>query len=281
MAAAAARRRCRRTAAVVQAAARGWGTLRPPGVLLLLLVLLPVSPSSLRSAVPPSGFWLLSAQALGANGACARHPASTLDLCVAPTASGTPTPFVHAERAFCVRRSPRQWSQRRRRVASRCSIRFVRSPLSPSFLSLPAGRRSVYPSFATPHSARPVYRPHSFWNADLLCTPSVRSASAAVCASSLRVVLSVSHDGTPASSCLAPSSLPSAPLRLLAALDLSVAHTSAPSGVLGHSCAWGDPEASSLMLPSVRSVEIRRFKLISSTGKHTSYAAITECTRYW
>jgi len=91
MAAAAARRRCRRTAAVVQAAARGWGTLRPPGVLLLLLVLLPVSPSSLRSAVPPSGFWLLSAQALGANGACARHPASTLDLCVAPTASGTPT----------------------------------------------------------------------------------------------------------------------------------------------------------------------------------------------
>ncbi|KAL1525485.1 hypothetical protein AB1Y20_020341 [Prymnesium parvum] len=65
----------------------------------------------------------------------------------------------------------------------------------------------------------------SFWNADLLCTPSVRSASAAVCASSLRVVLSVSHDGTPASSCLAPSSLPSAPLRLLAALDLSVAHT--------------------------------------------------------
>ncbi|KAL1520970.1 hypothetical protein AB1Y20_022528 [Prymnesium parvum] len=191
MAAAAARRRCRRTAAVVQAAARGWGTLRPPGVLLLLLVLLPVSPSSLRSAVPPSGFWLLSAQALGANGACARHPASTLDLCVAPTASGTPTPFVHAERAFCVRRSPRQWSVG-------LSVVVVLPRAAPSA---------------------------SFWNADLLCTPSVRSASAAVCASSLRVVLSVSHDGTPASSCLAPSSLPSAPLRLLAALDLSVAHT--------------------------------------------------------
>ncbi|KAL1521932.1 hypothetical protein AB1Y20_021580 [Prymnesium parvum] len=191
MAAAAARRRCRRTAAVVQAAARGWGTLRPPGVLLLLLVLLPVSPSSLRSAL------------------LERRPLSC-------------TPSV---RSASVALRANGWSQRRRRVASRCSIRFVRSPLSPSFLSLPAGRRSVYPSFATPHSARPVYRPHSSWNADLLCTPSVRSASAAVCASSLRVVLSVSHDGTPASSCLAPSSLPSAPLRLLAALDLSVAHT--------------------------------------------------------
>ncbi|KAL1525089.1 hypothetical protein AB1Y20_019962 [Prymnesium parvum] len=73
MAAAAARRRCRRTAAVVQAAARGWGTLRPPDCRLLA-----------------------SAQALGA---CAHHPASTLDLCVAPTASGTPTPFC-ARRAF-------------------------------------------------------------------------------------------------------------------------------------------------------------------------------------
>ncbi|KAL1525090.1 hypothetical protein AB1Y20_019962 [Prymnesium parvum] len=198
MAAAAARRRCRRTAAVVQAAARGWGTLRPPDCRLLA-----------------------SAQALGA---CAHHPASTLDLCVAPTASGTPTPFC-ARRACVLRPS---LSAPMVSASSSCCLALLhplRSPLSPSFLSLPAGRRSVCPSFATPHSARPVYRPHSFWNADLLCTPSVRSASAAVCASSLRVVLSVSRNGTPASSCLAPSSLPSAPLRLLAALDLSVAHT--------------------------------------------------------
>ncbi|KAL1530668.1 hypothetical protein AB1Y20_001568 [Prymnesium parvum] len=177
MAAAAARRRCRRTAAVVQAAARGWWTLRPPGVLLLLLVLLPVSPSSLRSAVPPSAQAFWNADPFCARRACVLRPSLS-------------APMVSASSSCC--------------LALLHPLRSFAS-LSPSFLSLPAGRR--------------------FWNADLLCTPSVRSASAAVCASSLRVVLSVSHDGTPASSCLAPSSLPSAPLRLLAALDLSVAHT--------------------------------------------------------
>ncbi|KAL1526362.1 hypothetical protein AB1Y20_015076 [Prymnesium parvum] len=183
MAAAAARRRCRRTAAVVQAAARGWGTLRPPGVLLLLLVLLPVSPSSLRSAVPPSGF-CASVKSMRAPSRLHARPVCR------------PHSFWNAD-PFCARRA--------------CVLR-------PS-LSAPMVSASSSCCLALLHPLR------SSWNADLLCTPSVRSASAAVCASSLRVVLSVSHDGTPASSCLAPSSLPSAPLRLLAALDLSVAHT--------------------------------------------------------
>ncbi|KAL1522222.1 hypothetical protein AB1Y20_021859 [Prymnesium parvum] len=131
MAAAAARRRCRRTAAVVQAAARGWGTLRPPDVLLLLLVLLPVSPSSLRSAVPPSGF-------------CAS----------------------------------------------------VRSMRAPSRLH-----------------ARPVCRPHSFWNADpLLCTPSVRSASVALRANGLSVVV-VLPRAAPSASFASLSLLPLPPCR--------------------------------------------------------------------
>jgi len=217
MAAAAARRRCRRTAAVVQAAARGWGTLRPPGVLLLLLVLLPVSPSSLRSAVPPSGFCasvrsMRAPSRLHARPVCRPHSFWNAD------------PFVHAERAFCVRRSLRQWSQRRRRVASRRSIRFA-SPILPPFSG--ASGRSVCPSFTTSHSARPVCRPYSFWNADpsvhaerafcVRCCPRQRSAR--------RVVL---RDGTPALSDVSPPSSaiwPICPLQLLAALDLSVAPT--------------------------------------------------------
>mmetsp|Transcript_13225 Transcript_13225/g.33027 ORF Transcript_13225/g.33027 Transcript_13225/m.33027 type:complete len:270 (+) Transcript_13225:91-900(+) len=222
MAAAAARRRRRRTAAAVQAATRGWGMLRPPGRRACFSSSSSFSSPSLPPLCDLQCRLLASAQALRA---CARHPASTLDLCVAPTASGTPTPFVHAERAFCVRRSPRQWSQRRRRVASRRSIRFA-SPILPPFSG--ASGRSVCPSFTTSHSARPVCRPYSFWNADpsvhaerafsVRCCPRQRSAR--------RVVL---RDGTPALSDVSPPSSairwPICPLQLLAALDLSVAPT--------------------------------------------------------
>mmetsp|Transcript_41438 Transcript_41438/g.100600 ORF Transcript_41438/g.100600 Transcript_41438/m.100600 type:complete len:271 (+) Transcript_41438:66-878(+) len=223
MAAAAARRRRRRTAAAVQAATRGWGMLRPPGRRACFSSSSSFSSLSLPrlccllSAVPPP------AQALGAR---ARLPAS-LDLCVAacrPRSFRNADPSVHAERAFCVRRSPRQWSQRRRRVASRRSIRFA-SPILPPFSG--ASGRSVCPSFTTSHSARPVCRPYSFWNADpsvhaerafsVRCCPRQRSAR--------RVVL---RDGTPALSDVSPPSSaiwPICPLQLLAALDLSVAPT--------------------------------------------------------